>query len=427
MEDIEEQLKKAQDILKKYQQEHLIQFYNELTNDEKSRLLSQIFSIDFEKILQLYKESKFNSTQSTEEIEPLAYIEKSKLTSKDIDFYSDIGNTSIKNGELAVVTLAGGQGSRLGFKGPKGTFELDTNPKISLFEILCNYLKDSSQKFGVTIPWYIMTSTENYQATVDFFESKNYLDYGRNNIRFFTQDNLPIIDKNGKLVLEEIYKIKEASNGNGNIFHSLKKHHILNDMASKNIKWIFIGGVDNVLLNPLDPLFIGLTIRSGNCISSKTLFKSNPDSLDWIFARKNSKPAIVDCENFVSELSKVQDKDGNYLYRETNMLAHLFSLDSLNYMADITIPYHRAFRKSPFVNDEGMKQVPDSPNVYKFEQFVFDAFSHFDGITLLRVNEFEEFAPIKSFTGSYNPERAKYLYEKNILHIENSKDTKICN
>ena len=128
-------------------------------------------------------------------------------------------------------------------------------------------------------------------------------------------------------------------------------------MASKNIKWIFIGGVDNVLLNPLDPLFIGLTIHSGNCISSKTLFKSNPDSLDWIFARKNSKPAIVDCENFVSELSKIQNKDGKYLYRETNMLAHLFSLDALNYMADINLPYHRAFRKSPFVNDEGKRNI----------------------------------------------------------------------
>lgn len=416
------ELKKAKDILKRYGQEHLLQFYDELTEEEKKYLLQQIFSTNFDQILYLYKKSKFSVCNSAEEIEPLPYIDKSSLSKEEYSFYSNIGATAIKNGELAVITLAGGQGSRLGFKGPKGTFELDTKPKISLFEVLCNYLKNASNEFHVSIPWYIMTSSENHEATVKFFEEKNFFGYSRNMVSFFTQENLPIIDMNGKLVLEEIYKIRIASNGNGNLFSSLHKSNSLQDMIDKNVKWAFVGGIDNVLLNPLDTLFIGLTIHSGNPISSKTLFKTIPSCTDWVFARKCGKPAIVDCENFANEVSNIKDSNGNYLYRETNMLAHLFSIEALCHMKDISIPYHRAFRKSPFVNYEGMKQVPESPNIYKFEQFVFDAFSHFDDITLLRVNPLEEFAPIKDFNGPHNPEVAKKMYEKYILHIASIDD-----
>lgn len=419
---MEDQLKKAINILKKYNQEHLLQFYDELTESQKQDLIHQILSIDFDEVLNLYEEAKFNVLDSTEEIEPLRYIDKKQLSEKEIDFYSNIGINAIQSGELAIITLAGGQGSRLGFKGPKGTFKLDTTPKISLFEIICNYLKSASSKFGISIPWYIMTSTENHHSTVDFFEKNHYFNYDKNNIIFFIQENLPLIDVNGKLVLEEIYKIKTASNGNGNLFQCLQKYHLLENMMARGIKWIFIGGIDNVLLNPLDPLFIGITVHSGNLIASKTLFKEDPSNIEWVFAMKNKKPAIVDCENFVNELSKIQDENGNYLYRETNMLAHLFHIDALKHIQNSFFPYHRAFRKSPFVNAEGMKQVPENPNIYKFEQFVFDAFSYFDDMTLLRVNSCEEFAPIKDFNGPHNPEVAKKLYEKNILHIETVDD-----
>ena len=416
--DIETELKQVKEILERYGQEHLLQFYDELSDDEKSALLQQILTISFEEILHLYEKSKFDVFDSTEEIAPLPYICKDALSQEEISFYSDIGNKVIKNGEIGIITLAGGQGSRLGFKGPKGTFELDTKPKISLFEVLCNYLKYASTQFHITIPWYIMTSTENYQATLQFFEDKNFFDYPRDYITFFVQENLPIIDLNGKLVLEEIYKVKVASNGNGNLFSALEKYHVLEDMKKRNLKWLFVGGVDNVLLNPLDSLFIGVTVHNGNLVSSKTLFKKNPDDISWVFAKKDGKPAIVDCENFASEVSHVQDDNGHYLYRETNMLAHLFHIDALYQMKDIPMPYHRAFRKSPFVNYEGMKQIPEYPNIYKFEQFVFDAFSHFDDITLLRVNAEEEFAPIKDFNGPHNPEVAKKRYEQQILHID---------
>lgn len=413
---MDEKLSTVKQILIKYHQEHLLKFYSELTEEQKVGLLNQILKINFEEILSLYTKSKSEVLNSTEEIEPLPYCDKSTLSNIEISKLETKGIKAIKSGVIGVITLAGGQGSRLGFQGPKGTFCIDTTPKKSLFEILCNYIKTASFEYNVNIPWYIMTSTENYFDTINFFEQNNFFGYDPYNVIFFNQENMPIIDVNGNLVLSEIYKINFASNGNGNLFYSLKKRNLLKDMEQKNLQWLFVGGVDNILLDPLDPVFIGYTINSNFEIGSKTLFKDNPSDKSWIFARKNNMPAIVDCENFTEEISKLVDKNGNFLYRETNMLAHLFSINSLNKMSNIQLPYHRAFRKNAFINDEGMKEIPDKPNIYKFEQFVFDAFSHFDNIALFRVNKDDEFAPIKSFTGPYNPEDACNKYLQKILN-----------
>lgn len=412
---MDDTLNTVKSILKKYNQEHLINFIGQLTETQKSNLLNQIINIDFDEILELYNSFNNSDPNPTEEIEPLNYIVKDSIPTNKLKQYYNTGIKAIKSGKIGIITLAGGQGSRLGFKGPKGTFCLDIEPKISLFEILCNYIKVYANKYKVNIPWYIMTSTSNYFDTINFFEQNNFFDYPRKNIQFFTQDNLPIIDINGKLVLSEIYKIHFASNGNGNVFHSLKKANLISDMESRKLHWLFIGGVDNVLLNPLDPIFIGFTISNKNPISSKTLFKEDPKDIDWIFANKKGHPSIVDCENFTEQISKIKDKKGNFLYRETNMLAHLFSLNAIKKVSNIKLPYHRAFRKNAFVNDEGMKQVPDCPNVYKFEQFVFDAFSYFNNISLLRVNKEDEFAPIKDFNGPHNPEIAAEKYKKLII------------
>ena len=179
-------LKKVNTILTKYNQEHLLQFYNELIDEQKDFLIHQILSIKFDEILRLYEKSKFDVYDSTEEIEPIKYTIKENLSENHIKTYETIGYETIEKNEFGVITLAGGQGSRLGFKGPKGTFKLDTKPnKISLFEVLCNYLKDMNSILNVTIPWYIMTSTENSQATIEFFKSENYFGYPKEYIKFF--------------------------------------------------------------------------------------------------------------------------------------------------------------------------------------------------------------------------------------------------
>ena len=192
----------------------------------------------------------------------------------------------------------------------------------------------------------------------------------------------------------------------------MKKNGIINDMKQKNIEWIFFSGIDNVILDIVDPLFIGLTISNKMLIASKTLFKQDYSSKDWVFVRKNGKPAIIDC-NYLSEAMKIKsDSNGKYLFREINILAHLFHISAIDKICDVSLPYHRAFKKNDFINEEGMKQIPEKPNSYKFETFIFDAFSLFDDMLLLRVEADDEFAPIKDFTGPHNPEVAKELYKK---------------
>ena len=405
-------LEKAKDILKKYHQEHLLAFYDELNNKEKAYLLNQICSINFEQILNLYEASKIDEVLPSNLIEPLPYNIKREIPKDKFALYENIGIDAIKRGKFAVVTMAGGQGTRLGYKGPKGTFELDITPKKSLFEILCDTLKDACAKYKVVIPWYIMTSTYNDEATRKFFEEKNFFGYPKKYIKFFKQSQLPLIDINGNLILEELYKVKEASNGNGDVFSSMKSEGILKDIAKKRIEWISFSGVDNVILEIVDPVFLGLTISNNKLTASKTLFKENVNDKDWIFAKRNGKPAIINSCHLTDSMKIAQDSSKKYLYRQTNILAHLFHISAINKICEVKLPYHRAFKKNTFINCEGMKQVPESPNTFKFETFIFDAFSLSDDIELLQVEVEDEFAPIKDFAGPHNPETAKELYLK---------------
>lgn len=408
-----DKLEKVKQILSTFQQEHLLNFYDELNQSQKDILLNQILNIDFEQILTLYDNSMKNDSVPPDQISPLKHFEKNLLSKDEILYYTKIGDAVIKSGSIAVVTMAGGQGTRLGYRGPKGTYEIEfNNAKKSLFELLCEDIKRANSKYNVIIPWYIMTSEENDKQTKDFFEQHNYWNYPQDKIKFFTQGKLPLIMTDKKLFLQETFMIKEASNGNGNVFNSLKKYNIIEDLEKNNIKWISFGGIDNILLKNVDPLFLGLTVTQNQEIASKSIFKQTPLEKTAVYCKKYGKPAILDYVDIDIELSNKKDDKGMFLYREANMLSHLMSLHAVKKVSTVHLPYHRAYKKNAFVNDEGMKQIPDSPNSFKFENFIFDAFSFFDDMLLLRVNPDEEFAPIKDFTGIYNPDTAKEKYEK---------------
>ena len=411
---MDDKLRTAKEILKKYNQEHLLYFYDELSEEEKNILINQILNIDFEKIINLYLNSKKVEDLSKVEISPLPHIEKDKLSEKEINYYTQIGEAVIKNNQVAIVTMAGGQGTRLGYKGPKGTYMLNLKPiKKSLFQILAENIIETNNKYNVVIPWYIMTSEENHNQTISFFAINNFFGYPKEKIKFFKQNKLPLINTEGKLILQEPYLIKEASNGNGNVFKSMENANIMEDMHNLGIKWICFGGIDNVLLKNVDPLFLGLTIGNNMQIGSKSIFKKEPLEKTAVYCKKNGKPSILDYDDISFELSesKISDTD-TYLYREANMLSHIMSIDAIEKVKDIELKYHRAYKKNAFVNFEGVKQVPDKPNTFKFENFIFDAFSYFDDMLLLRIDENEEFAPIKDFTGIYNPDTAIEKYNK---------------
>ena len=403
---------KAKKILKKYNQEQILDFYEELDNKQKENLIKQILNINFKEIIALYKKSMINK-ETTEKITPLKHYEKEKMNSEEINKYIKIGEEIIKNKKFAIVTMAGGQGSRLGYKGPKGSYLLELESgKKSLFQIICEDIKRANEKYGITIPWFIMTSQENDKQTKQFFKENNYFGYEKQKVIFFTQGKLPIINTEGKLILDRFDKVKEAANGNGNVFVSMKKHRIIELMDKLGIKWVCFGGIDNVLSKNIDPLFIGMTINKKLQIASKSIFKQQPLEKTAVYCRKSGKPSILDYDCIDIEMSEKKDEQGEYLYREANIISHLMSIEAIKKVSKIKLNYHRAYKKNDYINEEGVKEVPSKPNTFKFENFIFDAFKYFDDMLLLRVKENEEFAPIKDFTGIYSPETAKEKYEK---------------
>ncbi len=404
-------------VLERYGQEHLLDFYDDLNDEEKRKLIYQLSEIDFEKINSLYKSLINIPIPTGELVEPLDYYIKSEIPVKERRELENYGTSLLKQSNYAVLTMAGGQGTRLGHKGPKGTFELNLFPKkASLFEILADKIKQANKRYGIQIPWYIMTSENNNADTIKFFEEKNFFDYDKNMIFFFIQDKLPIVSAdNGKILLSEPYQVNEASNGNGNLFEALKNNNLIEQMKETGIKWIFVSGIDNILVKVADPLFLALTAKNSQ-IGAKTIFKKDPYSKDWVFCKKDGKPAMLGYERITDEITNAKEGD-KYLYREVNILCHLFSIEALEKIADEKLPYHRATKKNTYINDEGMKIVPDSPNSYKFETFIFDSFKFFDNITLLRVEEEKEFAPIKDPVGIYSPETATKLFLKEEFNL----------
>ena len=248
--------------LKRYNQEHLFDYYEKLEEGElKKKLLNQLQTIDFELIDSLYRNTTKEIKDDNSKIEPIEYWDKERLGGK-YDFYEMIGQEAIKDGKLAAVTMAGGQGTRLGHSGPKGTFDIGLDSHKSLFELLCDSLKEASKRYNVDIPWFIMTSRENNKQTIEFFEKHKYFGYEKN-IHFFIQGQLPMIDTEGKILIGENGLIKEAADGHGGVYEALIRDKMLDKMKELGIEWVFIAGVDNCLARMVDPVLMGLAIYKG--------------------------------------------------------------------------------------------------------------------------------------------------------------------
>ncbi len=406
-----ERLDKVKMKLVSHEQQHLLDFYNELTSNEKDVLLDQIENIDLDMVANLYNErNKIDTCGNL--IEPIEYVDRLKLNSKETEVYTKIGMEAISRGELAFATLAGGQGTRLGHSGPKGTFVLEPTPSKSLFEIMCDSLKLAKEMYNVYIPWYIMTSRENNNDTVRFFEENNYFNYPKDMVKFFKQGELPMLQADGKIILESKNKIKEAADGHGGIFEAMHKNGIVQDMETRGAKWVFVGGIDNVLLKMVDPLFLGLAIAKGVKLAGKSIVKANPEEKVGVFCKRNSRPSVVEYTEITDDMAHATDGNGELLYGESHILCNMFSIEALKQIGDEKLPYHAAFKKCAFIDENGDEITPDTPNAYKFETFIFDAFSKFEDMLIYRTVREEEFAPIKNKEGVDSPETARVLYTK---------------
>lgn len=401
------------DLLKEYNQEHIIKFLEKLNDEKAEQLIKQIQKIDLHQITELYNSTKKTVEFKESKIEALKYLDKAKLTKEQKEKFDNLGIKVVKNNQYAIVTMAGGQGTRLGHNGPKGTFKLDVYGKGKyLFEILVDNLKEANQKYGVTINWYIMTSKENNEETVKFLEKNNYFGYDKNHVKIFTQSELPIVDINGKLMMGKDYKIKEASDGNGGTYSSLRRSGCLSDMKEKGIKWVFIGSVDNALLKMVDVTLLGMAISQGVQIASKSVVKANPHEKVGVFCKMNGHPKVIEYTELPEKMAEETDSDGELKFGESHIMCNLYTIEAIEKISKEILMYHSAFKKNSYIDLDGKEIIPQEPNSYKFESFIFDAFEFFDDIAILRGKREDDFAPVKNKEGVDSPKTAKELYEK---------------
>lgn len=401
------------ETLKQYGQEHIVRLLEKLDEENKQELIEQIGHIDFHQMMELYENTKKEVEIKENKIEAIPYLDKSKLTNEQTSEFNKLGEEILKNGQYAVVTMAGGQGTRLGHTGPKGTFKLDVYGKGKyLFEILIENLKEANNKYGATIPWYIMTSKENNAQTVEFLEKNNYFGYDKNYVTIFTQSELPLVNTEGKFLINKEFKIKEASDGNGGTYSSLRASGALADMKERGIKWVFIGSVDNALLKMADVTLLGMAIERNVQIASKSVVKANPHERVGVFCKMNGHPKVIEYTELPEKMAEEVDENGELKYGESHIMCNLYSIEAIEKISQEPLMYHSAFKKNSYIDENGKEIVPEEPNSYKFESFIFDAFEFFDDIAILRGKREDDFAPVKNKEGVDSPKTAKELYEK---------------
>lgn len=408
--DYQEQI---EDFLEKYDQSIVLNYYNRTGYENKEKIQKQLKDINLDSLNNLYRISQINVAAEIDKnmLYNLPYTEKALLDEEYKNKIDAIGTDIIKANKYAVVTMAGGQGTRLGHQGPKGTFMLDIKPEPkSLFGILADSLKKENEKYGIILNWYIMTSDDNDIQTKDFFEANNFFDYPKNHVKFFKQGNMPLLNDDGKLVIGEDGSIKFASNGNGAIFKSMKTAGVFDDMKEKGIEWVFIGAVDNPILNMVDETLLGLTNFEKNQIGTKTIVKAYPEEKVGVFCRKNNKLNVIEYMEMPKDVIYMTDENGELVFGESHIMCNLFSMKALEKIAEQELPYHSAHKKVNYIDEDGKLVEATEPNAYKFEQFVFDGFKYFNDITILRGKREEEFAPVKNKEGKDSPETAIKLY-----------------
>ncbi|RKN79221.1 UTP--glucose-1-phosphate uridylyltransferase [Paenibacillus ginsengarvi] len=391
-----------------YGQEHLLRFYDSLSDDAKTRLLDQIERLDFPAIAALASEAA-GSLAASGALAPIEALDMESMTPEQRELLTEKGWSLLREGKVAALVVAGGQGSRLGHDGPKGTFDIGLPSGKSLFQLQAERLLGLSAQAGRTVPWYVMTSPENNAETVRFFDSHGCFGYKPEDVYMLEQQALPSLDASGRILLSAPGEIGLAPSGNGDAFASLKRSGALADMLRRGVEWVFYYNVDNALIRIADPLFVGAAAFYNNPIATKAADKTFPEEKVGILVQKDGRPAVVEYTDVPKELLYETDGGGQYVYRLGNLSIHLFRLDFIQQYADAGVPYHAAHKKIATVDEKGERLVPEAPNAYKFETFIFDFFPLAERMTVLKIRREEEFAPVKNKDGDDSPHTARRL------------------
>ncbi len=401
------------DLLSKYGQEQLLIGIDGLNDAELKAFEADLRNVDFELMDSLYREAKDSLAKAEKlELTPIAATVAKELSAEENNRFYNAGVDALSKGCVAAVTLAGGQGSRLGHEGPKGTYDIGLPSHKSLFELQCDGLKKMTAECGKTVPWYIMTSYVNHDETVGFFKAHDYFGYGEENIFFFRQNMIPVMDMQGKILKASAGEVLRSPDGNGGIFKALKTSGALANMSDKGVKWVFICNIDNCLVRMADPLFVGYTAANNFPAAAKSFIKRSPSEKAGILCHKNGNPGVVEYTEVPKDAAELRDENGNFVFGDTNVNNCVFDIDVLYELTDKGLPYHTACKKVTYMDSQGNIVTSKEPDAYKFEMFMFDAYDFLDSLGVFRIEREEEFAPVKNKEGEDSAETARKMYMK---------------
>jgi UDP-N-acetylglucosamine/UDP-N-acetylgalactosamine diphosphorylase len=417
--------------LTKYGQQHLLRFWDELNDKQKERLTQAINEIDFDNINELIP--RINQDKQIEKnIQQPDYIslkpeeeDTSLLQGKD-NFHHQMhmkGEELLKQGKIAAFVVAGGQGTRLGYDEPKGTFPIGPVTGKSLFWYHFGKLKTLQQKYNTKIPFLIMTSEMTHEPTIQYMKDNDFFGYDKDMVFIFQQGKMPAMDMDGRIYLAEKDYPAFSPNGHGGSVFALRNSGTLDKLIEMGIEHIFYFQVDNVLVRMCEPYFIGCHTNKDNDITLKVIEKAYPEEKLGVYVINNGKPFIIEYSDLTKEEQHEKDSEGKLKYRLGSHAIHLLSAKFMKEFTDKHkhLPYHKAVKKIPHINQDGERVQPDKPNGVKFEMFIFDilGYSTVDRVTAVEGLRDREFAPLKNKTGKDSIDTARAsLIKDNVRRLK---------
>jgi len=397
--------------LRTHHQEHVLAGWDRLADDARRVLIDQLLRLDFPELDALYRRK--SETQASlpprDRIEPLRVEESNNITRSAIA----LGEDALRRGQLAVLLVAGGQGSRLGFEKPKGMYPVGPISGASLFQQHAEKVGAISQRFGKPVPFLVMTSPATHEETVAFFAEHQNFGLEAGQLTFFQQGMMPALDlATGRLLLEKPGSLFLSPNGHGGTLTALADTGLLAELKARGVQHVFYFQVDNSLVKIADPAFIGRHIETKTEVSTKVVLKERPDEKVGILALVAGKCSIIEYSDMPAAMTNERTAAGDLAFRAGNVAIHAFSLEFLERVTTGAgrLAYHVARKKVPHYDPTtDTTMSPTNENALKFEMFVFDALPMATRWLAISVHRADEFAPLKNATGADSPDTVRRL------------------
>ncbi len=393
-------------------QGHVFRFFDELTADQRTTLLAQLRSVDLALVKKLVdRHLAVETAPHTPLLTPAQVIPLPADAAGHAESSASrkVGEEALRAGRLAVLVVAGGQATRLGYDAPKGCFPIGPVSGKSLFQVHAEKVLALSRRYGRAVPLLLLVSPDNHGPTRRFFEQHSYFGLPAGDVTFFEQGMLPALDRDGRLLLAERGRIFLSPDGHGGVYRAAVRSGAVAALRKRGIDTLFYFQVDNPLVCVGDPVFLGHHLRQESEFSLKVVAKRDAAEKVGVFAQVDGRPGIVEYSDLPAELREARSPDGRLVYGAGSIAIHAFSLAFFERLGQGTLelPYHVARKKVPYVDEAGDQVSPAEPNGVKFESFVFDGLALARRTVAMEVARNEEFAPVKNRTGEDSPESCR--------------------